>query len=367
MWSPYGRRTDRAPGTLLPADQHGDPRNSSGRDDAESTPTYYGRPVVKRSQYGWMIASYLFVGGLAGAAQVIAALADLLGGRSDRAIVRGGRYIALAGTLVSPVLLIADLHARSRWYNMLRIFRRTSPMSIGSWTLALFGTLSGLVAAGQLGDDLLGIGVGKRTARWLSLPAAGAGAMMSIYTGSLLAATSTPLWAAGYRQLPGLFGATAMSSAAGALTLALRASGASERAERRLTWIGIVAAIAQLVISRSLDRQWREAGLAPIVEQPGFRSAYQGGAVGLGAGLPLVFQIISLLGGGKRMRWLTVLAAIASLAGGYAERSLIVFAGNRSADSPELYHRVTAPGATATTPSPTVVQQLDAGAWGHVG
>jgi formate-dependent nitrite reductase membrane component NrfD len=365
MWSPYGRRTDRAPGSVLPAGQHGDARAGAERDGHDSATTYYGRPVVKRSPYGWLIASYLFIGGLAGAAQVIATLANLLGGRSDRATVRAGRYVALGGALVSPVLLIADLHAKSRWFNMLRIFRPTSAMSIGSWTMAMFGALSGLVAAGQFSDDVLGAEAGRRTARWLGLPAAGAGAMMSVYTGTLLAATSTPLWAAGYRQLPPLFGATAMSTATAALMLLLRASGASTRAERRLTWIGMIGAISQLVITRSLDRQWRAAGLDRFVDRPAFKGVYRGGVVGLGMVLPLALQAVSLLSGGK-LRWLMVPATLAALAGGYAERSLIVFAGNHSADDPDAYHRVTEPGATAAVPLPTVVQQLDGIAAGRL-
>ena len=130
-----------------------------------------------------MVATYLFVGGLAGAAQIIATLADLLGGRRDQATVRAGRYLALAGALASPVLLMADLHVKSRWYNMLRIFRRTSAMSIGSWTLAAFGTLSGLVAMLQTGADLFGLAGPRRVARWLGLLAAGVGALMTVYTG----------------------------------------------------------------------------------------------------------------------------------------------------------------------------------------
>src|SRR4051812_34872389 len=108
------------------------------------------------------------------------------------------------------------------------------------------------------------------------------------------------------------------------------------------------------------------AGLAPTVEQAAFKGAYQGGALGLGVVLPVMLQVVSLLGG-RGTGWLAVPAALASLAGGYAERSLIVFAGNESADSPEIYHRVTAPGATATTPSPTVVQDLDARSSGRLG
>src|SRR3954466_1221070 len=74
----------------------------------EPTPTYYGLPSIKPSHYGWLIVTYFCVGGVAGAAEVIAPAADLTGGRQDRAVVRGGRYLALAGALLSPALLILD-------------------------------------------------------------------------------------------------------------------------------------------------------------------------------------------------------------------------------------------------------------------
>src|SRR5687768_6375194 len=111
-----------------------------GRSSSPPIPTYYDWPTVKSSHYRWLITTYFFVGGLAGAAQLIATIVDLVGGRRDRGVVSAGRYLALAGALLSPLFLIKDLHTPSRWYNMLRIARATSPMSIGSWTLALFGT-----------------------------------------------------------------------------------------------------------------------------------------------------------------------------------------------------------------------------------
>jgi hypothetical protein len=111
--------------------------------------TYYNRPALKPSPYGQLIASYFFVGGPAGAAQLIAGIADVCGRDDDQPVVRAGRYLGLAGILLSPVLLIADLRTPRRWYNMLRIFRRTSAMSIGAWTLTGFGLLSGVAAAAQ--------------------------------------------------------------------------------------------------------------------------------------------------------------------------------------------------------------------------
>src|SRR5690349_24791475 len=96
--------------------------------------SYYGRPAIKASPYGWKVALYTFLGGLAGAAQVIATLTYLAGWRKNVPLIKAGRVIAvLNGTVIGPALLIADLHTPQRWYNMLRIFRRTSPMSIGSY------------------------------------------------------------------------------------------------------------------------------------------------------------------------------------------------------------------------------------------
>ncbi|MFN8637530.1 MAG: NrfD/PsrC family molybdoenzyme membrane anchor subunit [Chloroflexota bacterium] len=347
-WSPYGRHTDRAPGTTLPADRHGPDRNGTGRDGQYQGETYYGRPVVKRSHYGWLIATYLFVGGVAGAAQIIATLADLLGGRRDRAVVRAGRYLALAGALVSPALLIADLHVKSRWFNMLRIFRRTSPMSIGSWTLAAFGTLSGLAAALQLGADLFGHAGARRVGRWLGVPAAGAGALMTVYTGTLLSATSVPRWSVGYRLLAPLFGATAFSTAAAALSLLGQAGRAPWPARRRVAWLGLVATVAQGMLLRALERRWDETGLSPDPDRPSSWPTGPSNMVKAGATAALALQFVSLVGG-RRWPWLSSLAAILTLASGYGERAEIVFGGNRSADRPELYFGLTRPGSAETT------------------
>ncbi len=118
--------------------------------------TYYDLPALKPGHYGWLISTYFFAGGLASAAQFLATVIDLFGREEDRPMVRSGRYLALLGGLVSPPLLILDLHTPQRWYNMLRIFRKTSAMSIGSWALTGFGLLSGVAALGQAAEDILG-------------------------------------------------------------------------------------------------------------------------------------------------------------------------------------------------------------------
>jgi formate-dependent nitrite reductase membrane component NrfD len=293
---------------------------------ADTTPTYYGLPAVKRSHYGWLIATYFFVGGLAGAAQVIAQIADLVS--DDRAVVRAGRYLALLGSLLSPLLLISDLHTSSRWFNMLRIFRPTSPMSIGSWTLAGFGTFSGLAALAEA------VGL-RRLASLLGLPAAGLGMLMSVYTGVLLSATSTPLWSVAYRQLPALFAATAVASASAAMSLLLARSSKPPRpALERLDLLGLVAGLVQLAATWSLERAWKAKQLDPPLA-PAQRLAVQG----LGIGLPLLVQAFQILTG-RRRTGLSILAAACTLNGAFLERATIVFSGNRSADRPEDYLRV---------------------------
>jgi hypothetical protein len=101
---------------------------------------------------------------------------------------------------VGTLCLILDLHTPNRFYNMLRLVKTTSPMSLGSWGLIGFSIMSSVTAALQFvttrlsGSWLRGL---ARIAQW---PAALGGGFMSIYTASLLSATSTPTLMASARQ-----------------------------------------------------------------------------------------------------------------------------------------------------------------------
>src|ERR1043166_9540016 len=77
---------------------------------ADEGKTYYDLPALNPSHYGQLVARYLFIGGIAGASQVIATIADFRGGEKTRFIVRAGSYLAVAGACTGPVFLVADLH-----------------------------------------------------------------------------------------------------------------------------------------------------------------------------------------------------------------------------------------------------------------
>jgi protein NrfD len=305
--------------------------------------TYYGMPAVKPSHYRWWIVSYFFIGGLASAAQFIATVLDLLGGKQDRPVVRAGRYLAFLGTLISPVLLIADLHTPRRWYNMLRIYRPTSPMSIGSWALATFGTFSGFVAVGQVFEDIFGGTAGRWLARVASLPAALAGGIVSLYTGTLLAATNTPLWGSAFPFLSSLFASSAASTATAALTLAMNATDAPESTRRRLGWFALIAGGAELFFATRIERNWQRRHVAGPIEQPPIGPTWRFGVLGLGIIVPLIVHAVEILRG-RESRRVSALAAGAMLVGGYILRAVFIFGGIQSGRRPEDYFRFTRPG-----------------------
>jgi formate-dependent nitrite reductase membrane component NrfD len=294
--------------------------------------TYYGLASVKPSPFDWKIATYVYVAGLAGSSQIIATLADRLGDERDETIVRNGRTLALAGALIGPPLLIADLKTPERFYNMLRIYRTSSPLSFGSFILTGFGLTSGLVAAGHL--------LGKRrVAEMAQVPAAFLGAGMSTYTAALLSATSTPLWASAPRAMAVQFGSSSMATAAAALSLGERIAGNPENC-RRLDGLAAIAAAGELVASAFAERRHHEVGVGETLREGPVGTGYKVGALALGLGVPLACHTINALS--KRPnRGLSVLGSLALLAGGMVMRQAIFQAGNKSAERPDDYFRLT--------------------------
>lgn len=292
--------------------------------------TYHGRPVVKASSFNWKVSTYIVLLGIAGSAQVIAAVAAHRGG-ADRGLVRHARLLALAGSMAGPLVLVRHLKTPKRWYNMLRIVRPTSPMSLGSWALTAFGPLSGMVALG----DLLGgrWPLARRVADVAQAPAALAGAGMSVYTASLLASTSTPLWAATPAGLAAQFGTASMAGAASALALAQRATG-DEGSARRLEGLAMAAGAAELAAGALTERHWRRAGIATPADAGAPPTL-------LGILVPLAAHAAGRALGGRTGRALPVAASLAMIAGGAVMRHAILQGGNAGARRPRDAFRVT--------------------------
>jgi hypothetical protein len=179
---------------------------------------YYQIPLLKQPPWTWEIPLYFFVGGAAGAAAVIGAIADYTG--ADRELVRHARWIAAAGSVISPALLISDLGRPERFLAMLRVFKPQSPMSVGVWTLLGFSSAAAATAfAGFLRDRYgpsLPLKVMENAGQAASLAF---GLPFSNYTGVLIGATAIPAWNTNAADLPLHFGASGLGAAVGILEL----------------------------------------------------------------------------------------------------------------------------------------------------
>jgi formate-dependent nitrite reductase membrane component NrfD len=297
--------------------------------------SYYGRPVLHDPVWKDEIAWYLFSGGLAGASSVLAAGARLTG-RPD--LARVARRVALGGALASPVLLISDLGRPSRFANMLRVVRPTSPMNMGSWLLSVYGPSAGAAAV------LDAAGVLPRLARMADVSAAVTGTLLTTYTGVLLADTSVPVWHEAHRELPFVFAASAATSAGAAATLFARPADAGPA--RRLALGGLVA---EQLAMRTMELRLRRlsppgTGAHPL--SPGadlLGAPYRTGAAGryhrtagwLGRVGGLTLAAARWVPGGARpRRAATVAGAGLLLASAAATRFAIFRAGSQSANDP---------------------------------
>ena len=222
---------------------------------AAETTTYYDRPLLKEPVWISAVPVYFYAGGVAGAAAVLGATAGRGGPELDVLRARC-RKLAAAGTVAGTGLLIYDLGRPSRFLNMLRVFRPTSPLSVGSWVLAAM-TPAAVVAALASGEDGT-IGALGSASEGLS---AALGVPLAAYTAVLLANTAVPVWQESRRALPALFVASAVSGAAGLLELAP----ATERERRVVRAFGLIGRIGELAAARWVER---DAGRIDRVGRP---------------------------------------------------------------------------------------------------
>jgi formate-dependent nitrite reductase membrane component NrfD len=302
--------------------------------------TYYGRPQLKPAPFNSaLVGSYVFLAGLSGAAQLLATVTDLARGRAADGVVRRGRFLALLAPTFGTACLIADLHTPRRFYNMLRVFKPTSPMSFGSWMLVGFSAASGVTAAVQfVVDRVAWLGWLRGLARLTQVPAALTGAGLGTYTASLFSATSTPLWAAAPKSLAVRYGSASMATAAAALSLGERRS----RIGRNLDALAVAALATELAATLAGEEQYRRAGMSS--------DGPQVHAAGSATLLPLGLLLTSLLFTRRRSRLLSTAASLATLAGALAMRINVMDAGNETAERPEISMRFAQP---TTRPRPS--------------
>ena len=277
--------------------------------------SYYGAAPLKPPVWTWEIPAYFFVGGAAGAASLIAAVARSAG--AGDALVRDARWVAAVGAALSPPLLISDLGRPERFLNMLRVFKLQSPMSVGAWSLVAFSNAAAASAFADLArrrtKGRLAVSV---VADASGILAASTGLVLSTYTGVLLGATAIPVWAKQARLLPVHFGVSGLASAVAVLELL-------GHRDRALNAIGLGAAFAETATAAHVE--WAEEPALEAIRRgtPGTLVR----AAGLLSGpLPVILRLA-----GRRSPRLRRMAALATIAGSILTRVAWVSAGRPSA------------------------------------
>lgn len=217
---------------------------------------YYDRPVLKEPVWMWAVPAYFVAGGAAGAASTVGAAAQFAGRDEFAGLIRACRRIATVGFATGTALLIYDLGRPGRFFNMLRVFRPSSPLNIGSWLLAGATPAAGVAAMsdGALGD-LAGGAAGL-----LGLPITG-------YTAVLLANTAVPVWQEMGPSLPASFVASAAVSAASLLEMCAL----SDREATTVRTFAVGAKIAELITAAVTEKHARavdEVGRALDAPRP---------------------------------------------------------------------------------------------------
>jgi Polysulphide reductase, NrfD len=272
------------------------------------------RPVIKEPVWKPEIPFYFYTGGLAGASAGLAALSEL---RGNDELARRAWLLALGGAVASPALLISDLGVPARFLNMLRMFKVTSPMSVGSWFLTAFGAATAPAALDAWTGALprpLGLGA-RGASALLGLP-------VSTYTAALIANTAVPVWHESREVLPVLFASGAAVSA-GAAAMLVTPPGAAGPA-RRLAVGGAAVELAAILV---MERRLGDPVGRPFREGKAQRLGRLAKALTLGGG-----AAAAVAGRDRR----GALAAGAALtAGAVLERWSVFVAGSQSAADPQ--------------------------------
>jgi hypothetical protein len=282
--------------------------------DAEFS-SYYGRPILKKPTWKALdIAGYLYLGGLAGSSSLLAAGAQATG-RPE--LARVAKLGAAGAISLSLAALVHDLGRPARFMNMLRVFKPTSPMSVGSWLLSGYAPLTLAAAASDVAGRYRLVG---------SAATAGAavlGPAVVTYTAVLISDTAVPSWHEGHRQMPYVFAGSGATAAAG---LALAAAPTAQTGPaRRMAVLGAALELGAFQLMK------RRMGLAAEPLEEGRPHLLLRTAEALTAS----GAVLAALSGRQRGRALATVAGAALLTGSAALRFGLFHAGVASAEDPK--------------------------------
>ncbi|CAN5692671.1 polysulfide reductase NrfD [soil metagenome] len=304
--------------------------------ESKSEPCYYNVSILKSPVWKWEIATYFFLGGLSAASYTLARIAERAGSGKYRHLTRAGTFVAFAAMLPCAPLLIRDLGDRKRFHHMLRVFKPSSPMNLGTWLLLGFSGISLTAVLREKARDGRGT-IDRFRSRGLisealcaAHDAAGIPLALGVagYTGVLLSCTANPMWCKNPWLGP-LFMCSAFGTGAAATSLAMawRNESAGD------TVLDRVETVSRIGEAITLAGYLKHAGETAKPLTRGSMKKHLGVAIGA----LVVGEVLQRLPVPRRAKRFTrVASALATLAGGLSLRWAMVHGGHEAANDPRL-------------------------------
>jgi len=281
-------------------------------------------------EWGWLLAAYLFLGGVGGGAYTIAAINSFLGA-SLKLSTSVGLWIAFPALLIGSLFLIADLGSPSRAF-LAGMKPRTSWIARGTWIISIFMVLSFLHLVLHRFTNVGGTDSGKTVLDIIAV----AGIVFAIgtmaYTGILLSASKgIPFWRSGVVPVVFVISATVTGHFAIMLGVTLFRESAVTLAPLQamaLEAAGLVV-LEVLIIIFFLQAAFRQPDSRESAERILRKRMFVIGYFILGLAAPLVLMLIIYrsTAGVDSIFTVVVIGALLGLVGGLILRQAVLICG----------------------------------------
>lgn len=321
-------------------------RSEFGAAHVNPRDAYRDVPILKQPTWNNEVAAYFFFGGVSAGAAALGSVAEMVGGERHRRLAHTAHYVSFAALLPCPPLLIDDLGLPEKFHHMLRVFKPSSPMNLGSWALLAHGAGATVTVMRMLADEgmlldrlpvvtgiLRRIPEGLLTA--LGIPSA---LLLAGYTGVLLGTTSVPVWYSS-PLLGGLF--TSSSFVSGVAATSLVGNITERMTGEEYANLSALGAVSGVTEAAFLAGYVATAGEGQKHLMSGVAGKLLAGAAACLAASTMI-EAVSLATG-KHSKMASGAASVAALAGGALLRWAVVKAGKASAADREGTLRAMSP------------------------
>lgn len=280
-----------------------------------------------QKEWGWLIAAYLFLGGIAGGAYVIAAINSFLG-KSLEFSTSVGLWITFPALLIGTIFLIVDLGSPTRAF-LAGMRPGSSWIARGTWIISVFLILSFLHLVLHQFADVEGGAVNVIAVLGIAF----AIGTMS-YTGILLSASKgIPFWRSGV--VPVVFVISATVTGHFSIMLGVTLFGPAAEASAALGTMALEAAalvvLEVLAILFFLQAAYRLPDSRESAERILHKTMFVVGYFVLGLAVPLVLMLLvynsSAETGGGAPYAIATIGAILGLLGGLILRQAVLICG----------------------------------------